>query len=231
MNELLYRVFFGYYAFLEWVDANSGYRIHFTRAPLITRLAIQPVFDEEFLMPYFKTAPKGAFVDIGANKGEWSKRMKAEGRKVYAFEPNPQMWKHLRGFEFYPVALGDSTTYADMALHVNPGTNSLALGKDTAWGFKRVPVYPLDYFGLKGIGLIKIDTEGFELPILKGAVKTLQADKPRLIIEVHGDFPVEQAKIEAFLRGQGYVPRVVHYRKGQPHLVADFGFFVATPTT
>ena len=224
------KIFFGYYYFLEWVDANSGYRIHFARNPIMTHLAIVPAFDEDFLMPYFKTAPKGTFIDIGANKGEWSKRMRAEGREVIAFEPNPQMWKHLRSFRFYPVALGENMGYADMALHINPGTNSLALGFNNAWGTRRVPVYPLDYFGFKGIGLIKIDTEGFELPILKGAIKTIEASKPRLIIEVHGDFPVEQAKIEAFLRTLDYVPRVVHYRKGQPHLVADFGFFVATPT-
>lgn len=47
-----------------------------------------------------------------------------------------------------------------------------------------VEVCALDELNLPTIGFIKIDVEGFELDVLKGARKTIEKDKPNLLIEI-----------------------------------------------
>ena len=43
----------------------------------------------------------------------------------------------------------------------------------------------LDSLKIKDIGLIMIDTEGYELNVLKGAVSTIKKYKPVLVLEFH----------------------------------------------
>lgn len=46
-------------------------------------------------------------------------------------------------------------------------------------------IVPLDEEHIDNIGLIKIDTEGFETYIIKGAQKIIQRDKPVLAIAIY----------------------------------------------
>ena len=41
-----------------------------------------------------------------------------------------------------------------------------------------------DDFNIKDIGIIKIDTEGFELKVLKGMIQSIEKYRPNIIIEV-----------------------------------------------
>ena len=50
-----------------------------------------------------------------------------------------------------------------------------------------VPVATLDSFDLEAVDMIKIDCEGFELQVLKGAVETLKRWRPALIVEQKPD--------------------------------------------
>jgi hypothetical protein len=72
--------------------------------------------------------------------------------------------------------------------------------------------------GLPRADLIKIDVEGFELPVLQGAIKTLRAWKPSLFIEMHGLDPqrrVENVRqVVELVRGAGY-GRPLHVETGQ----------------
>ena len=52
----------------------------------------------------------------------------------------------------------------------------------------------------KKIHLIKIDTNGFELPIIKGLIKTIKKDLPVMIIEVNKD----QKRISKILKKYSY---------------------------
>ncbi len=47
-----------------------------------------------------------------------------------------------------------------------------------------VAIAALDDSGFRMSASSKIDVEGHELPVLKGAFKTLEADRPSLIIEI-----------------------------------------------
>ena len=45
--------------------------------------------------------------------------------------------------------------------------------------------FALDSLNLKRLDVFKIDTEGYELPVLNGVMRTIAEFKPKIIIEVH----------------------------------------------
>jgi FkbM family methyltransferase len=57
-----------------------------------------------------------------------------------------------------------------------------------------VTVVPLDDINIENVKLIKIDVEGFEYEFLKGAIHTIQRDKPDMIIEIHHDDKEDKTK-------------------------------------
>jgi len=66
-----------------------------------------------------------------------------------------------------------------------------------------VPVHTLDSFKLKGISLIKVDVEGAELLMLKGAVETIKNNRPAIYLEHHWDL-CEKEELYAFIESLNY---------------------------
>lgn len=66
-----------------------------------------------------------------------------------------------------------------------------------------VPVHTLDSFKLKGISLIKVDVEGAELLMLKGAVETIKNNRPAIYLEHHWDL-CEKEELYAFIESLHY---------------------------
>jgi FkbM family methyltransferase len=48
---------------------------------------------------------------------------------------------------------------------------------------QRTPILSIDQMGIEDLSLIQLDVEGFELPILQGAVETIRAQRPVIVIE------------------------------------------------
>jgi len=86
-----------------------------------------------------------------------------------------------------------------------------------------IAVRTLDHFAIRNVGLIKIDTEGYEIPILRGATRTILLNKPRLVIEVDEPIEKQQEKITATLRNFGYkwITLYRHPMNPQPCIIAD----------
>lgn len=140
----------------------------------------------------------GTFVDAGANIGAYSlaaaRRVGPAGR-VLAFEAHPGTHAFLRwnldanGFgwaETFQLALGEQE--GAVALEVeeaNPGETHVASGP-TSDNAARVRMRPLDDVlreqGVAAIDYLKIDVEGFELPVLRGANRILAAS-PRVAVQ------------------------------------------------
>jgi FkbM family methyltransferase len=150
---------------------------------------------EVALLPHL-VDPRRAAVDVGANKGVYSWFLARLCPKVYAFEPNPKLFRVLdRGaaanVACSQVALSNRTGTAELRIplgHRGKPSNqaaSLSTAKPaTGYLPVAVPTVRLDELGLTGIGFIKIDVEGFEFEVLDGARDILARERPNLLIEM-----------------------------------------------
>jgi FkbM family methyltransferase len=69
---------------------------------------------------------------------------------------------------------------------------------------------------IERVDWIKVDTEGAEVPILRGAWDTLERDHPRLLIEEHSHLPHIRAmdnarRLRELLVGHGYTVEIMPY--------------------
>lgn len=141
-------------------------------------------------------------MDVGANVGYYSliaSNLVSSKGIVHAFEPIESQFQALcaniernRYSNILPnrKIVSDSCGY--MAIYLGPECNSGAasvikhLGNQSSR--ETVQSITIDAYlesqGPRGIDVIKIDTEGHELAVLKGAAKTLASAKPELLIEV-----------------------------------------------
>ena len=146
-------------------------------------------------LPVLRKLTVDGVVDVGANRGQFSLscRIAMPTVPVLAFEPIPgeaKIYKSIhgmmRGVELCQCALGETSSEAEFHLSNSLDSSSLLpIGKrqrdlfpETAEsGTIKVEVKTLDDFLPKMSGrsaqLLKIDVQGFELGVLKGAVKTL----------------------------------------------------------
>src|SRR5262249_14672098 len=148
-----------------------------------------------------RLTPGDVAVDVGANVG-WHTLLMATlvgpSGRVYAFEPNASTRERLvRAVEanqlvnvvIDPRAVSDrpgaAAFEAPPAGHVWDGTGRL--GNGAAPGTPRVDRVTLDAFvaeaGIGRLSLVKIDVEGWELPVLRGARGVLDALRPAILFE------------------------------------------------
>lgn len=152
-------------------------------------------------------------IDIGANIGYFSAvlgyRVGSYGM-VYCFEPHPSLQKrwqqHLRKREqcvLHPVALSSQDGLMDLhiPLDFNKNEGTASLEKLENAKVVQVPVRVLDRVVLdKKIQLIKIDVEGHELEVFKGAEKVLAATE----YVVFEDFHHSKSQVIEFLQSKGF---------------------------
>ena len=145
------------------------------------------------------TAPRcPVFVDVGANTGEWAARFleaAPAGAKGFLFEPGAAALSKLQrrfgaspSIRIVPVALAD--VEGELAFFEEAdagGMSSLVAGHSTRASTQRrtVPVRvlddALDELGVERVDFLKIDTEGFDLQVLRGARRRLQARRIGLL--------------------------------------------------
>ncbi len=179
------------------------------------------------LLPFLVDRRRNA-IDAGANKGVYTYFIAQYARHTYAYEPNPKMFAILRrnvgaGVTASPVALGDTSGPAVLRVpllakgHSNQGASLSAVKVAENFTPVTVETARIDDLGLSDIGFIKIDVEGFEDAVLRGARRTIERDRPNLLVEIeekHTHRPIEDniAAITAlgydgFFLGEGGVLR------------------------
>ncbi|CAM3186564.1 FkbM family methyltransferase [Mycobacterium colombiense] len=164
--------------------------------------------------------PRLISVDIGADLGEFTIAMLASSRSVIAFEPRPAQARDLTtmfgvvgaAVRVEAVALSDEPGVTAMRVVASePGRSTIEAGNklgDVDGGNIEsidVPVRRLDDLHLTDIGLIKIDVEGHELAVLRGATETLARHRPAVVVEAEErHHPDSIAQITRLLHGLGY---------------------------
>lgn len=196
-------------------------------------------------------------LDVGANIGCHSLVMAdlvGDSGRVLAFEPHPGVSARLRAnihlnclhnVEVVPVALssesGSQLLFAPTASASNQGQASLyRQNLDTECEEIRVPTATLDQIvddhKLRKVDLMKIDVEGHEYQVLRGARRTLARFKPVLVFEFSDKLwrsaGVTLSEVEAYLGSLGYALFVL--RQGLiasiKHGVLDGSNLLAVPT-
>jgi FkbM family methyltransferase len=147
---------------------------------------------EEEMLTFIKLNYKGGvFIDCGAYIGNHSVFFSALADRVFSFEPNVESFCHLfmnkyinniENMSLYNIGLGDKKEKRKLYVDTfNGGTT-----RELTENLKRIYIVDfvtLDEFELENVTLIKIDVEGFELNVLKGAEQTIRYNLPALFIE------------------------------------------------
>jgi len=139
----------------------------------------------------------GVFIDAGSNWGYFglylSSRPKFAGQ-IYSFEPFPETFADLisvvtqagvgDGIRCLQVALSNQTGFANMKI---PNGFESGLAQISGDGGVSVRISKLDELpeiaNSPRLDFVKIDVEGSELDVLKGAAETIQAHQPMIVVE------------------------------------------------
>jgi FkbM family methyltransferase len=141
----------------------------------------------------------GIFFDVGANVGQTTREAlrRFPSARVYAFEPHPASFRELAAIaddrlSVHQIALGDHSGTATLYQYGESGDGSLinSLVSDarfpSRFGYHpkhtaKVACATVDDFCLEhridSIDVLKIDTEGSELAVLKGAERMLASGR------------------------------------------------------
>ena len=128
----------------------------------------------------------GNAIDIGAHVGFWLKDMCNHFDYVYAFEPIEEVRHCLSrnvtamNYKTYSFGLGAKNDVINV--NYNPTeTGNTHASKD---GNQTITIRKLDDMNLPKIDYIKVDTEGFEIEVLKGGENMIKEYKPFIHVEV-----------------------------------------------
>lgn len=154
-------------------------------------------------------------IDVGSNIGNHFLFFCSEmgSKNVHCFEPNAYnrttllkniQLNHLGSVvSVYPVALGHSKGVGienGFAL-TNTGMNQIMEIDRQVPSGSIIDIETLDKYSFKGIDFLKIDVEGFEINVLKGAANTLRTNKMVVLIEV---FTQNQQQVDLLMKEYGY---------------------------
>ncbi len=165
------------------------------------------LYHEEDFMNYFING-EGEFIDVGAHVGCWAVKLAPFYDKVHAFEPHPEAFKaleenvklnELNNVVTYNKAVGSENKEIQLTLYEHSSHSTLfehhPMEEHTGpiKGLHTIGLVRLDDYKFDKVGFIKIDTEGYEVEVVKGALETIKKHKPKLCIEIHA--PENEQKV------------------------------------
>jgi FkbM family methyltransferase len=179
----------------------------------------------------FRTEDIRSVLDVGAYKGGFSRRVLNlyRGATVHAFEPNPEAFNELKAnmlgnseFYVYNLAVSSHTGTLNLNINRNPATSSALLESQHGRRYfakfletikcMEVEAVTLDQWSEsslnKAVDFIKVDVQGLDLEVLKGAQRLLETSVKAVLVEVQFiklyDECFNYYELFSFLEERGY---------------------------
>ncbi len=222
------------------IFANEHVGIHVNQYGVYERHELKVLFD--FLKPLDDAFADATVIDAGANIGNHALYFSHHFQKVLAFEPNPDTFRLLA----FNTELVENVSVVNQGLGDEPGTlmlveDRLNMGASSvvrkAGAEERqipVKIETLDVAtaDISRIEMIKIDVEGFEINVLRGASALIARHQPIVVFEQHErEFSDGSTESLRFLSDLGY--RFCWHQKGSTmdagvlRKMANFAEYVA----
>jgi FkbM family methyltransferase len=204
---------------LPWPVRGGWCYLNLRESPPMLERALRVYERNKFAMLGSFLRPGMSFVDIGSNKGDFAVfaagRLQGRGT-VVAVEPSPENARWVRrsiersrlpNVHLVEAALAESPGEAVLHLRALSGWHTLMPASD-AVGEVTVQTRTLDdvaeEHGLRSVDALKVDVEGGELGVLRGAGSVLEAPGERLVLlDLHPPL-VDPVEIAGMLRDAGY---------------------------
>lgn len=160
-------------------------------------------------------------IDVGGNVGHIAYFLSKHAKQVYTFEAVGVVFEQLEKLPaLAPNVIPEKCAISDFVgeaeffvdhnrlsnsgLH-NVGAVDVPFKPKTEFKTTKTKVKSIDSMGHRSVGFVKIDVEGSELDVLKGAENTIQESHPDFLVEIFEPFckyPAEE--IFEFLFARGY---------------------------
>ena len=202
ISEIVWKAAPTYYYKHRWSTLRNSYR------------------ERELYVAPFLCNPNKISIDVGASEGLYTLHVLQTSRECLAFEPHPTAALKLSGMAksfSLPVrveAVALSEKEGEETLRIYKGgikrstierENDLADCDSRNMYEVTVPTRQLDDYDLDAVGFLKIDVEGHELSVLKGASNTIEHHRPLMLIEIEDRHkPKATRDVQDFLGNLGY---------------------------
>lgn len=201
-NSSLIRVITGESHELVWARAPGGTRLLVPLDDYVGR-AIYYVGDLDRKITWVCrqiVRQNDTVLDVGAHLGLVTIQLAmqvGQSGSVHSFEPNPTMlgllsrsleWNQTRNVHLYPIALGAQEDELELSIPPRNAGQASLLQRPQLQGVKkvRVRVRPFSAVAkeaqIAAVRLMKIDVEGYETQVLRGAVAWLSTNPPDAIL-------------------------------------------------
>ncbi|GGX25231.1 hypothetical protein GCM10010297_53000 [Streptomyces malachitofuscus] len=164
-----------------------------TRLVAATARSVYPRFEPELSRLADLCPPDcDTVVDVGGWYGPWTHRLAGRARRVVTLEPVPRLARLLTAtappnVRVIRAAASDRPGIARLWLPPDDGGDrgvSSLVRRDIHGHALDVTCVTLDELGLRNVGFIKIDVDGSESAVLRGATGILARDRPALFVEL-----------------------------------------------
>ena len=170
----------------QWDDKYIGQRIALGKyEPYLTKLILEIL--NRVSARGTDGQDDGVFIDVGANIGYYSLLAGKTAKKVYAIEPeelNFSILKKntqsngLKNIELIKAAAGRRQGKVTIKRSkINPGAHKVAVGRG------EIKMIKLDEMIKEKVDVIKIDVEGMEAEVIKGAKNLIEKWMPTIFLE------------------------------------------------
>ena len=169
------------------------------------------LYHQKRIINYLKKLNLKYFIDVGTHKGEFlSYILNLNYKKIYCFEPQKKIFKMLyknfknkKNIQLFNLGLAHKNSKITFYENKLTSTSTFSISKNTLFSKIKnlilnskntyIDQYPINVRKLDDIFInkkifnlfLKIDVEGFELNVLKGAKKILSKKVKFILIERH----------------------------------------------